>query len=37
MKWLSNFGTGWGFIADGDSVSFIDNHGILLEDISIIS
>ena len=27
MKWLKNFGVGWGFIADGDSVSFIDNHG----------
>ena len=27
MKYLSNFGTGWGFIPDGDSISFIDNHG----------
>ena len=29
MKYLSNFGTGWGFIPDGDSISFIDNHGKL--------
>ena len=27
MRYLSNFGAGWGFIPDGDSVSFIDNHG----------
>jgi len=26
MRWLQNFGVGWGFIADGDSVSFVDNH-----------
>lgn len=28
LRYLSNFGTGWGFIPDGDSVSFIDNHGM---------
>ena len=27
MKYLNNFGTSWGLIPDGDSVSFIDNHG----------
>ena len=31
MKWLSNFGAGWGFIADNDAVSFIDNHGNFIE------
>jgi len=26
MAYLKNFGTGWGFIADYDSLAFIDNH-----------
>jgi len=26
MAYLKNFGTGWGFISDYDSLAFIDNH-----------
>ena len=26
MKYLKNFGTGWGMWADNDVVNFIDNH-----------
>jgi alpha-amylase len=26
MSYLKNFGTGWGFISDGDSLAFLDNH-----------
>jgi alpha-amylase len=26
LAFLKNFGTGWGFIADSDAVSFVDNH-----------
>jgi alpha-amylase len=26
LAYLKNFGTGWGFIPDGDSLAFIDNH-----------
>ena len=26
MSFLKNFGTGWGFISDGDSLAFLDNH-----------
>lgn len=26
MSYLKNFGTGWGFIPDGDSLAFLDNH-----------
>ena len=31
MKYLVNFGTDWGFIPDGDSVSFIDTHGEIFD------
>ena len=26
MSYLKSFGTGWGFISDGDSLAFLDNH-----------
>jgi alpha-amylase len=26
MAYLKNFGVGWGFIPDGDSLAFLDNH-----------
>jgi len=26
ISYLKNFGTGWGFISDGDSLAFVDNH-----------
>lgn len=26
MSYLKSFGTGWGFIPDGDSLAFVDNH-----------
>jgi alpha-amylase len=26
LVFLKNFGTGWGMIADGDSLAFVDNH-----------
>ena len=26
LSYLKSFGTGWGFIPDGDSLAFLDNH-----------
>nr|ABC68516.1 alpha-amylase [Blattella germanica] len=26
IKWLVNFGVGWGYIPDGDALVFVDNH-----------
>lgn len=26
LAYLKNFGVGWGFIADSDSLAFVDNH-----------